>query len=76
MSLPRQVEDESVIAVLGTDCSIIVQHSSTNSLVFTQIPSPTRNIPQKTWTIDSFAFDASSFALDERQNLLIVAEKV
>ncbi len=69
--LPALNEHE-VIPILGRDCGIICQTNSNNELVFTQIPSRTKGIPYKTWTLDCGMNHVDDVAVDEQQNLLAV----
>ncbi|KAI0766526.1 hypothetical protein BC629DRAFT_1538415 [Irpex lacteus] len=69
--LPALTEHE-VIPILGRDCGIICQTNSNNELVFTRIPSRTKGIPYKTWTLDCGMNHVDDVAVDEQQDLLAV----
>ncbi|KAI0085169.1 hypothetical protein BDY19DRAFT_997054 [Irpex rosettiformis] len=72
-SLPVYDENESILPMLGGDCSILCQTTSSGQLVLTQIPSKTRDIPFKTWTLDVETDQLSDAAADARQDLLATA---
>ena len=75
ITLPVYDEEECILPISGRDCGIICQSTLDKQLVLTQLPSRTRGIPFKTWTLDleTRGREPSDVAADEHQNLLVVA---
>lgn len=75
ITLPVCDENECTLSISGRDCGIICQSTSDNQLVLTQLPSRTRDIPFKTWTLNfgTRGRRPADVAADEHQDLLVVA---
>ena len=75
ITLPVCDENECILPISGRDCGIICQSTSDNRLVLTQLPSRTRGIPLKTWTLDfgTREREPADVVADEHQDLLVVA---
>ncbi|KAK0464979.1 uncharacterized protein EV420DRAFT_1301547 [Desarmillaria tabescens] len=54
--------------------NVLAQHSGSGSLVFTQLPSSTRLIEQKEWSVPLSGLHIRDFGMDPSQDLLVLIE--
>ncbi|KAG7450677.1 uncharacterized protein BT62DRAFT_529398 [Guyanagaster necrorhizus] len=54
--------------------NVLAQHSGSGSLVFTQLPSSTRFIEQKEWSVSLSGLPIRDFGMDPSQDLLVLIE--
>ncbi|KAK0208165.1 hypothetical protein DFS33DRAFT_1301710 [Desarmillaria ectypa] len=54
--------------------NVLAQHSGSGSLVFTQLPSSTRSIERKEWSVPLSGLRIRDFGMDPSQDLLVLIE--
>ncbi|PBK77398.1 hypothetical protein ARMSODRAFT_949316 [Armillaria solidipes] len=54
--------------------NVLAQHSGSGSLIFTQLPSSTRFIERKEWSVPLSGLHIRDFGMDPSQNLLVLIE--
>ena len=56
--------------------NVFAQYARDNSEIqFKQLPSRSRDIHEKDWTVDARAFEIQDFGMDPGQDLLVVIER-
>ena len=69
--IPLTAEEEGSLPVFGSECRMLCRSLlESKKLICTRIPSKTRNVPVKTWTLNVDMRAWPKIVVDDRQDLL------